>query len=428
VNILFTAVGDFLTVEARACLNEWRATYHAVVQMPMDRVTSYLRFDRASELALVDAIVCMADMDGEYAARTVRFDFSGDWLLGGGPFPRLDSPLEKALVLADDVGKLSEACTMRDGRKWKSIPFIIFSDRADSANSAARRRSNVSILPTNDPTQAMSAIARVVDKYQERVLADYEALGILVRVERGRVQIGTALHLKAEGAESEYYHAPGDRRTHTGWVTVKRDNEGLRADVELFQILLEQKASETEMHRFFEEHPAILMQARMGIPISHAPQFANPKAHTPDFALSPILGPWDGKAVELLELKGPAGRLLRKPPHPGFAADVTRAVDQVRDYGRNLADPSNLKAVLKGLGYVPDNSNLGVLIGREPRSEEERGILAQRRSELNVKVVTYDEILATQESQLNKRPEPYMLRYGTSAFRLVKPKLSGRRH
>jgi len=191
---------------------EWRATYHAVEQMPMGRVTSYLRLDRASSLAMVDAIVCMADMDAEYSARTVRFDLSGDWLIGDGLFARLDSPLQKALVLADDVRKLPETCTMQDGRKWKSIPFIIFSSRA---SSAASRRLNVSILPPSDPAGAVSAVARVVDKYHESVLADYEALGILVRVEKGRVQIGTALHLKAEGAESEYYHAPGDRRTHT---------------------------------------------------------------------------------------------------------------------------------------------------------------------------------------------------------------------
>jgi hypothetical protein len=403
-----------MTVEARWCLKEWRATYHVVDQMPMERVTSYLQFEPASALALVDAIVCMADMDAEYTARTVRFDLSGDWLLENGPFARLDSPLEKALVLADDVRKLPEPCTMRDGRKWKSIPFIVFSGRADSA---ASRRLNVSIFAPNDPAGAMSAIAKVVDKYHERVLADYQALGILVRVEEGRVQIGTALHLKADGAESEYYLAMGDRRTHTSWVTVKRDNEGLRADVELFQRLLDQRANERDMHRIFEEHPSILMQARMGIPISHAPRFANPKDNTPDFAFSPILGPWEGKAIELLELKGPAAKLLRKPPHPGFAAEVTRAVDQVRDYGRYLADPSNLQAVLKGLGYAPDESKLGVLIGREPRSEEERGVLDQRRSELNVKVVTYDEILATQAKQLERR-EPYFVRYGAPAFPL----------
>ena len=33
-----------------------------------------------------------------------------------------------------------------------------------------------------------------------------------------------------------------------------RDNEGLRADVELFEQLLDVNASETQMRRFFEEH------------------------------------------------------------------------------------------------------------------------------------------------------------------------------
>jgi hypothetical protein len=47
------------------------------------------------------------------------------------------------------------------------------------------------------------------------------------------------------------------------------------------------------------------MQARMGIPISHGPRLAKPKDNTPDFSFSPILGPWDDKAVELMELKAP---------------------------------------------------------------------------------------------------------------------------
>lgn len=123
------------------------------------------------------------------------------------------------------------------------------------------------------------------------------------------------------------------------------------------------------------------------------------------------------RAIELMELKGPAERVLRKGPHPGFTAKVMRAVDQVRDYGRYLGYPANLQAVLEALGYVPDDSKLAVLIGREPKTDEERETLTQRQSELNVNVVTYDEILATQESQL-KRREPYVLRYGTPAFPL----------
>jgi hypothetical protein len=404
VNILFTAVGNFLTVEAQACLTEWRASYHAVEQMPMERVAAYLRLDRASTLALVDAIVCMADSD------TVISE-------GYRP-PALDFPLQKALALAGDVRGLPGACTMRDGRKWNSIPFVIFCGRWDSGTVLARRQSDALVYPFPGPLEALMTIQTVFDDYQDKVLADYESLGILVRVSEGRVQIGPALRLRKERAESAYYYAAGDRRRHTGLVTVKRDSEGLRRDVEMFQYLLERKSSESEMHRFFEEHPAILMQARMGIPISHAPRFANPKDNTPDFAFSPILGPWDAKAIELMELKGPAEATLRKGPHPGFTAKVMKAVDQIRDYARYLPNPDNLDAVLRALGYLPDYSKLAVLIGREPKSEEERAVWAQRQSELNVKVVTYDEILATQEAQLKKRPSPYRLRYGTPDYPL----------
>ena len=66
-----------------------------------------------------------------------------------------------------------------------------------------------------------------------------------------------------------------DRRSNRGWVTVKRDDQGLRHDVDIFQYLLDTNAGETEMHRFFEQHPAFLMEALLGMPLSpHRPVFA----------------------------------------------------------------------------------------------------------------------------------------------------------
>jgi hypothetical protein len=94
MNLLFTAVANFLTFESQECLREWRARYHVVEQMPMERVANYLRFDYASSLALVDAIVCMADTD-----RIVYH--------GARYSPTLDFPLEKALALSEDVRNLS---------------------------------------------------------------------------------------------------------------------------------------------------------------------------------------------------------------------------------------------------------------------------------------------------------------------------------
>ncbi|MGC2467408.1 MAG: Shedu anti-phage system protein SduA domain-containing protein [Candidatus Acidiferrum sp.] len=405
MNILLTELG-LATLEAQACVTDWRAHHHIVERMPMERIIGYLRLDRASSLALVDAIVCMAD--SAWIALAEDDD---------NRLPRMDSPLEKALALAQDVRNLPDNCTMRDGRKWKKIPIAIFTTENTSATWLARTRSHhASVFPVAHPADALHRVQALVDDYHERVLQDYQNLGMLVSVAKGRAQIGPALQLKKD--ESDFYYARGDRRNHKGLVTVKRDREGLHADVELFAELLDRGASERQMHKFFEEHPAILMEAWLGIPISHRPQFDRPKDDTADYSFSPILGPWDDKTIKLLEMKGPAEKAFLKGRHAGFAAMVHRAVDQVRDYGRYLGDPANITPIVKGLGYLPDESKLAVLIGREPKSDAEQEAWAQRQSELDVRVVTYDEILAKQVAHLHDS-HPYRLIYGIEGFPLA---------
>jgi hypothetical protein len=407
MNILLTELG-LGTLEAQACVTDWRAHHHIVEQMPMERIIGYLRLDPARSIALVDAIVCVAD--SAWIALAEDDD---------NRLPRVDSPLEKALTLAEDVRNLPDNCTMRDGRKWKKIPIAIFTTASTSATWLAQTRSHhATVFPVAHPTAALHKVQTLVDDYHERVLQDYENLGMLVSVAKGRAQISTALRLKKD--ESDFYYARGDRRNHKGWVTIKRDREGLRADVELFAMLLDRGASEREMHKFFEEHPAILMEAWLGIPISHRPQFERPKDNTADYSFSPILGPWDDKTIRLLEMKGPAEKALLKYPRPGFTSKVHRAVDQVRDYGRYLRDPANITAIVKGLGYLPDESKLAVLIGRAPKSDAEQEAWARRQSELDVKVVTYDEILAKQVAHLHDS-HPYRLIYGTEGYPLAPP-------
>jgi hypothetical protein len=390
MNLLYTTPSNFLTLESQANLEVWRRLYHFVERMPIEHVASYLRLDPASSLALVDAIVCVADTDLADLANLL-----------------LTSPLQVALALAADVRNLPGNCAMRDGRKWRSIPFIIFCNEWELWTADGVKDTHAHVLHFDDPIRSLHQIQQIVDDFYDRVLEDYLNLGMLVRFQRGRAQIGPALQRRELNVESEYYYAPSDRRNNQNWLTVKRDNEGLRQDVEMFQVLLDKNATESEMHRFFEEHPTILMQARMGIPVSHRPNFTQPKDNKPDFIISPILGPRGNHITELLELKGPGEKTIYKGLHPGFTAKVTHAVDQVRDYGRYLIDPANLEAVLEGLGYLPQKRNLAVLIGRVPKNDAEREALMLRQSELNVEVVTYDEILQTQANQL--RPAVYDL-------------------
>lgn len=388
-------MGNFETLETQQCVSEWRARYHIVENMPFDRVTAYLRLSPSSGLALVDAIVCMADAEEFY----------------GGNL------LERALRLAADVRSLPEGCAMRDGRKWKSTPFVIFSNDLGSSRMIdfAQYQRNAEVYPVTTPSAALAAIQSIVDKYHDEILADYQSLGILIRLDKGRFQIGPAMQRRNRHVESEFYYSPADRRKNSGWVTIRRDKEGLRQDIELFQLLLERGASETEMQAFFEEHPAILMEARAGIPISHSPNFARPKNNKPDFAFSPILGPEVESSLELLELKGPTERILNRGDHRGFAAKVTYAINQVRDYERYMGDASNFQATLRAFGYLPEKTNRAVLIGRSPTRDEDIEMWEVRKREVDITVVTYDEILQTQVDQVRG---PYNLRYGTAEYPL----------
>lgn len=377
-----------MTCDAFERLSAWRARRHLVSEMPLWHVKAYLQFDASSSLALIDAIVCDANTPLITMNRDGNFEHN--------------FPLERALLLAEDVRGLPERCAMRDGRQWRSIPFIIFPSVQPEMAEWERDKTHATILPfiaNRHWSVGLHHIEQIVHGYQDRVLNDYASFGILIRFVNGHVQVLPALRKINPGVESEYYYTPADRRG-SGWVTVRRDNQGLRHDIELFQQLIDHHGTEGQIQKFFEEHPAFLMQARGGIPIPHQPNFANPANHRPDFTITPILGPADDKSVELLELKLPAEKTLTKGFHRGFSAKVKGAMDQVRDYSRDLRDPSNFERILQALGYLPDRSKLAVLIGRRPGNDADKEVWNRRQDEIDVSIVTYDEILQTQADQL----------------------------
>ena len=262
MNIICSAIDDDATNALQHHIEEWRRQRHIVETMPIERLAGYLHFDPASRFALVDAIVFGAD--------TNLFSFED-----GHMEPTYALPT--AMYVANEIRSLPEQCAMRDGRKWKTVPVIIFANGA--APYFSEIPNGVHVLPpicNNHPFLALRQMRQHVDDYYDRILADYRSLGMLVRFQNGHVQIGPALRRRHPTRESSYYYGAGDRRSNRDWVTFKRDHEGLAYDVEVFQNLLERNATETQMHKFFEQHPAFLMDAMLGVPLSHRPVFSNP--------------------------------------------------------------------------------------------------------------------------------------------------------
>jgi hypothetical protein len=289
VNLLYTTIDEGpLLSDAEERISEWRQRNQIVELLPPERLVSYLHFEISSALALVDGIICDANVN------VVLMEWGR---------PEYTYPLLRALKLADAVRNLPEECAMRDGRKWKSIPFIIFVNPMESDSTRDYGQNLATILApicNRYPSLALDRIRQCVDTYYDRLLRDYQDAGLLIRFERGHAQIGPALKKHDTIEESAYYYAPKDCRNNKRWLTVRRDNEGISYDIEMLQQLLDRNANETEMQAFFEEHPALLMDLMLGIPVSHKPNFARPRNYKPDFALLPVLGPLAGCGKTLL--------------------------------------------------------------------------------------------------------------------------------
>ncbi len=383
LNILLTSTGNLDDRDHKYLMKTCRDYHHIVETLPLDRLLDYLRVDPGSKWAAVDAIVCKADTDPE----------------GGATYT-----LPRALKVAAEFRKLPESCAMRDGRKWKSIPFIVISEQPYYFGYPEEiDRVKVTLIrPSPVATDILSKLRDIVDDYVKKVLEDYDDLGLMIRFEKDRARIGPALKKKDPEMESAYYYAPADRRDNKRYVTVMRDRDGLRADVELFQQLLDMGAGEREMQRFFEDNPFFLTQARMGVQIPHLSYATN--RWSPDFAFTSILGVTDAKDIELLELKGPEEDLLNAHKHhPGFTAKLSSAIDQVRDYGEYLYHPQNEKKLLQQLGYIPTQSKLAVLIGRAGNKNEYLEALERRQRYVpDIEIITYDKILETQAAQMSR--------------------------
>jgi hypothetical protein len=397
MNILFTTTGHFEDPEHKLLIQTFRDRKYIIEPVPMERLTGYLKFDPMSQRAAVDAILCKADTDPE----------------GGATYT-----LPRALKLSADLRQLPESCAMRDGRKWKSIPFIVISDQPYYFGYPEEiRRLNVTLThPTPYPQEVVARVKDTVDDYLKRILEDYKQLGVMFTFEKGRAKIGPAFKKKDPEMESTYYYAPADRRNNRGWVTVMREQEAIAADVEMFQRLIDMKVSEREMQTFFEGNPFFLSQLRLGIQVPH-PSYRTHR-YSPDFAFTSILGASDIRDIDLLELKGPAEELLNHHKHHlGFTAILHSAINQVRDYGEYISHPENYQKIMRQFGYIPTSTKLAVVIGRNYEDKERLEMLDKRRQYVpDIEIITYDKILQTQADQLSRIVTPDIMDIASLRF------------
>jgi hypothetical protein len=349
---------------------------------------AYLRFNPSAASGLIDLIaVCPGRFDVSFA----------NW----------------AREIIEEIRALPESCCMFDGRKWKRMPCVVLSDLRYPPGFEVLQEAGIPVIhhapqfPWTRGRAFKKTVNRwqeIVTEYQKRVLAEFEKAGMLVAYEHGRFRVKWAFRKKDPYSESEYYHAGSDRRKLKDYVTVHREIAGIAHDAELFEELInDPNTRETELQKFLEGNPAFLMDIMQGVPIAHKPRFALPRGQTPDFVIPPVAALGNTDSVKVVELKGVHEQLLTGKLHRVFSHAVHQAIGQVRDYARYIEqhDSQNEDGILQVFGYLPRKLQQAVVIGRSPATESDRIIRETRAAdELEVLIVSYDEILQTQRQQL----------------------------
>jgi hypothetical protein len=363
---------------------EFRKRGSGVVLIPLESLIERLRGSLDQNL-LADAVVVFAIPD----------------LYVGLPGITL---LSIAIKVSEELRALPDCCAMTDGRKWKSIPFIVLIPHYFLLDDVPVESLRGTLLNHSGPEDAFLKVSEIVSEYRRKLLDQLDNLGFLVSYENGRYRVGPALQARQK-LESDLYCGAADKRTDIRgqYFTVDRDLYGIQYEIEQFEALINRPdVTEPDLQKFLEEHPYFLTVAGLMQPIPHVRLPSEKgKVLIPDFVLRPIVASQRDSNWEVLDLKRPQAKLLTgKAARIAFSETVMRAITQLRDYGDYFRDPSNSTKVASVLGHPLRFPKLAVLIGRLRQLGEAEALELAQAREPDVRIVTYDEILETQKRLL----------------------------
>jgi len=160
---------------------------------------------------------------------------------------------------------------------------------------------------------------------------------------------------------------------------------------------------ETLFQRFFELYPHMLQgqsfeeaHAKVRLPRKEG------KHYEPDFLMRSRPSDLHVQRHGVLDLKRPDVPLLvgQRRFHRRLSSEIHAAVTQLHDYSHEIRRPStraSQRHVLQALGEIPRRPRKIVVIGRSPRSSDDRQLLASRIEEslapVGVQVLSYDDLL-----------------------------------
>jgi len=344
-----------------------------------------------------DAVVIAAEQE------SVPLNVGGSWM--------------DAWDVVETVRELPDDALLPGRVRAKTVPLVLCSyGRGVMFYAPAYRRHPRRVRwfrEVTDPRRLLTAVEECILEWRRSLLDELDLVGYAItRDERGEYRVGRALlHPPRDGdmvaadvspeglARAHWYVLPSD--------VLERDLPGLAEFEDLLNTYEERarllrKKPETIFQEFFSNavHAHMLYEGLYdhNHPKVTLPDPVRPRRHyQPDLIQRPR--PLSAaKGGRVLDFKLPDVKLLTRTAfHPGFTADLWRAVQQLRDYRERIDSgaPAVVLELQRQLGWIPAKPSQAVVIGLRDREDPE---VLQHREEtllrdLDVRLITYDDVL-----------------------------------
>lgn len=159
-----------------------------------------------------------------------------------------------------------------------------------------------------------------------------------------------------------------------------------------------QNVSETDIQRFLEKHPELLLGDLYRTLHSQLILDRGDKgALIPDFFAELT----HGRHFDLIDLKKPNEKLIVGTKNRrGFSAAVNTAIGQLREYRDYFDDSRQRKKFYETYGLRGWKPRIAVVIGRNPQCQEYETFIRARRTVFDAEIVTYDDIIERAKRRL----------------------------
>lgn len=292
----------------------------------------------------------------------------------------------------------------------REIPTsVVFTNRRMAMEYYTDSWSQNSISNNKDEILNIKQYSEQIKNWRRQVLEEMRNLGI--KLNSGRIDYSNyfssnrRFRTDTKILSNNFKLIP--RKLRYDWLI--NDTEQIKIKIDeyikkLKRSMRSKKGEEKKYHKFFNNNLSFLKRDSFSKHIYEPKLYYTDKNfYEPDYVLRPEMT--FETDLSILEVKLPNELIAKKKKfHPTLRAKFMDHLFQINDYKEYLEEKEYRKQINDVFGFIPQNVEYNILIGRNDHKEENEYIINKRMNQMNSKIniITYDDLLDYQVKYLER--------------------------